>query len=153
MTVHQLRRGRLAPRMLAFLVLIAVIGSAGLAGAAVDRLLVRAREQHASTLPDTGYHPLSSVLRSPTDAQRRAAREQLARQLSLTPGQVPIVDSILDSHAAAFRVLREEIRPRVEMLTSAVRADVEHVLTDTQRERYRALLGGTSTSDSMRASK
>src|SRR5262245_24268808 len=112
MTVYQLRRGRMAPRLLAGLVLAAVIGSAGLAGAAIDRLLVRARDRHVATLPDTAYHPLSSVLRSPTDAQRRAAREQLARALSLTDAQVPVVDSILDSHAIAFRALREEIRPR-----------------------------------------
>jgi hypothetical protein len=154
MTVFTVRRGRIAPRVLALLVLVAVIGSAGLAGAAVDRLLVRARDQHASTLPDTGYHPLSSVLRSPTDAQRRAARDQLARQLSLTADQVPLVDSILDAHGVAFRALREEIRPRVDALTSAVRADVERVLTDAQRTRYRALVGQpVPTPDPARASK
>jgi hypothetical protein len=152
MSLHTYRRGRIRPRVLAALVLLAVIVGAGLAGAAVDRLLLRANER-AATVPDTGFHPLSSVLRSPTDVQRRAARAQLARQLGLSAEQIPVIDSILDARAVDFSALREDIRPRVEALTLAVRADVEHVLTEAQRVTYRALVGPATNDDSTSASR
>jgi len=136
-------------RMLAIVVLIAVTIASAILGAAVDRGWVRAHPE-ASLLPDTAYHPLSSILRSPTDDDRKKARQQLAAELGLNAAQTARVDSILDAHAAEFRALREEIRPRVEDLTRAVRSDVESVLTSAQRLRYRALLGTQMLSDSAR---
>ena len=141
------------PRTLASIVIVCVVIGAGMAGAAADRILLRAHDR-AATLPDTGFHPLSAFLRSPTEEERRRVRSQLARDLSLSADQAKVVDSILDAHAIEFRALREEIRPRVETLTNAVRRDVERALTPEQRDHYRALLGPAAPgSDSIRASR
>ncbi len=65
------------------------------------------------------------------------------------------MDSVLDAHSPDFRQLREEIRPRVDQITSVVRADIERVLTPGQRARYRRLLGeqGGAPRDSTRTPK
>jgi Spy/CpxP family protein refolding chaperone len=88
---------------------------------------------------DTGFHPLSSVLRSPTPEERRRLRGQLSRELALTPAQDSAIDAIMMQRAGQFSALREEIRPRVERLVSDVRADMEQVLTPQQREQFRRL--------------
>src|SRR5262249_30226321 len=136
---------RAGTRRVAIVVLSAIAVGGVFVGMALDRWLVRPR---ASTLayPDTTFHPVSSLLRSPTDSERKLIRAQLAEALELTPQQAVLVDSILDTHTASFRQLREEIRPRVEALTSSVRADVEGVLTPEQRARYRKLLGQSVSS-------
>lgn len=136
-------RTPIPPRRIAIVVLLAMVIAGGVVGAAVDRLVVRAHAG-ASVYADTSFHPISSLLRSPTDEERRQRRTQLADELRLTPAQALVVDSILDAHAAEFRQLREQIRPRVEQLTTTVRADVERALTPEQRDRYRKLLGQTT---------
>lgn len=134
---------RLPPRALAAGVLATLAVASGLVGAAIDRLVVRARVS-AAIVGDTSFHPLSSALRSPTDADRKQVMDELTRQLSLTPLQVAHIDSIMTSRAGEFRNLREEIRPRVEQLVGAVHADIEQVLTPPQRDQYRRLHGEPS---------
>lgn len=142
------RRGalRLPPRAVAVTVLSAVALSCAVAGAAADRMFLRSGG-FMLTLPDTGYHPLSSILRSPTDDERRTVRARLANELNLSTVQAATVDSILNAHTMEFRSLREEIRPRVEQLTHSVRADVERVLTAEQRVLYRRFLGERDDAD------
>jgi Spy/CpxP family protein refolding chaperone len=108
------------------------------AGVAIDRLLLGPRTQTA-VFPDTGFHPLSSALRSPTPEERRRLRAELTRQLGLTPSQDSAFEAIMMQRAGEFSALREEIRPRVERLVSDVRSDMEQVLTPAQRERFRRL--------------
>ncbi len=67
-------------RWLAIGVLGALVIGSALAGAAIDRLLPHER-QGAVGLPDTAFHPIESILRSPTAADRRAIRAELTRQL------------------------------------------------------------------------
>ncbi len=52
-----------------------MLASAG-AGAVLDRFLV---SQRPPVLRDNRFHPLSSLLRSPTDAERRQLRSELDR--------------------------------------------------------------------------
>jgi hypothetical protein len=125
-------------RRLAALTMVALALASAIVGAALDRLLVRVRSA-PSVLADSGFHPLVSILRSPTDEERRRVRAQLASDLGLSPRQARSVDSVFDAHAGEFRALREEIRPRVEQLTSSVRRDVEKFLTPAQRTRYQQL--------------
>lgn len=143
------RRGAvsLPPRTTAVAVIAAIAIASALAGFAADRLVLKSRGV-ALTLPDTGFHRLSSILRSPTDEERRRLRAQLATELNLTTAQAHVVDSIMDAHTGEYRQLRDEIRPRVEQLTTAVRSDVERVLTPEQRDRYRQLSGRPATPDS-----
>lgn len=135
---------RLPARSQAILVLCAVAVGAALGGAAVDRMMHRPSAPGIA-LPDTTYHPISSILRSPSEADRRAIRAELTRQLQLTPQQADTIDSIMNRRAGQFRALRAEIRPRVQQLVDDVHASIDQVLTPAQRERFRRL---KSTSDS-----
>ena len=125
-------------RVLAAVVIIAIIGASVVAGVAIDRVLLR-RQSTPAMFPDTGFHPLSSALRSPTPEERRRIRADLSRELALTPAQDSAIDAIMMQRAGEFSALREEIRPRVERLVSDVRSDMEQVLTPPQRERFRRL--------------
>jgi len=128
----------LPARALAVIVISAIILASVVAGVAIDRVLLRAPAA-PTMLADTGFHPLSSALRSPTPEERRRLRNELARELSLTPAQDSAFDAIMMQRAGEFSALREEIRPRVERLVSDVRSDMEQVLTPAQRERFRRL--------------
>src|SRR5260370_32356931 len=120
--------GQVPPRSLAIAVICALVVASAMAGVAVDRIVLRAR---ATTLilADTGFHPISSILRTPTPEQRRALRTALEKELRLTDAQIPAVESIFDAHTQDFRALRQEIRPKVERLVDSPRADNERVLT------------------------
>jgi Spy/CpxP family protein refolding chaperone len=125
-------------RALAMVVILAIIGASVVAGVAIDRVLLGRRAAPAM-FPDTGFHPLSSALRSPTPEERRRLRAELSQELALTPAQDSAIDAIMMQRAGEFSALREEIRPRVERLVSDVRSDMEQVLTPSQRERFRRL--------------
>ncbi|MGA9838171.1 MAG: hypothetical protein WBQ26_12705 [Gemmatimonadaceae bacterium] len=125
-------------RWVAVAVLCALALGSGFAGAALDRLVLRARPSPIA-FPDTSFHPIESILRSPTAADRRAIRAELTRQLHLTPVQADSIDSIMNRRSGEFRALREEMRPRVQQLVDDVHASIEGVLTPEQRERFRRI--------------
>jgi Spy/CpxP family protein refolding chaperone len=125
-------------RWVAALVLVATIVVGVVGGIAIDRLLLSPKAAPVM-LADSGFHPLSSALRSPTPTERRRIRAELSRELQLTPAQDSAFDAIMMQRAGQFSALREEIRPRVERLVSDVRSDMEQVLTPEQRERFRKL--------------
>jgi hypothetical protein len=125
-------------RPLAVVVICAIVLASAFAGVAVDRIVLR-RSQVAPVFPDTGFHPLSSALRTPTLEDRRRLRAELTRELGLTAAQDSAVDAIMTRRAGEFSALRDEIRPRVEQLVANVRGDVEQLLTPAQREQYRRL--------------
>ena len=126
------------PRFLAVVVLCALALGSGLAGVAVDRMLLRPAAPVVS-FPDTSFHPIESILRSPTDVDRRAIRRELTQKLSLTPAQADTIDSIMNRRSGEFRALRAELRPRVQGLVDSVHASIEQVLTPAQRELFRRM--------------
>ena len=128
---------RPSTRARAIIALVVLVVASAFAGAAADRAIVRAAQTNA--IYDTTFHPLSSILRSPTAADRLQYREQLKRALNLSAGQDSAIDRIMSERAGEFTALREELRPRVDHLVSGVRADIEGVLTDRQRNQFRAL--------------
>lgn len=132
------RRLQVPARSLAVVVMAAILVAGIVAGVAIDRMLL-ARGARTAVFPDTGFHPLSSALRSPTPEERRRIRAELTRQLALTPSQDSAFEAIMMQRAGEFSALREEIRPRVERLVSDVRSDMEQVLTPAQREQFRRL--------------
>ena len=129
---------RMPARPLAILVITALVLASAIAGVALDRVLLRPMPQ-TPILADSGFHPLSSALRSPTTEDRRRFRAELSRELVLSPAQDSALDAIMTQRAGEFSALREEIRPRVERLVADVRRDLEQVLTPDQRERFRRL--------------
>jgi len=128
---------KLPPRWVAAIVIGAIVAASVVAGVAIDQVLLR--PTRPLVFSDTGFHPLSSVLRSPTPEERRRIRSDLSRELNLTTAQDSAFDAIMMQRAGEFSALREEIRPRVERLVSDVRSDMEQVLTPQQRERFRQL--------------
>ena len=134
--MRPLSRVNVPARSLAVIVIAATIVASIVAGVAIDRVLLRSAP---TVLGDTGFHPLSSALRSPTPQERRRIRQELAKELNLTPAQDSAIDAIMMQRAGEFSALREEIRPRVERLVSDVRSDMEQVLTPAQRERFRRM--------------
>ena len=123
-------------------VIVAVAIASGLAGAAMDRTYIKHSMRFVG---DTGFHPISSILRAPTDAERKQFRTELAEALTLTPEQSRVIDSITSSHVGQFDDLRSMMRPRIEGLVNAVRTDIEKVLTPAQRTMYRQLQGRSTT--------
>jgi Spy/CpxP family protein refolding chaperone len=119
------------------IVIAGIVAASVVAGVAIDRVLLRGSSP--PVFADTAFHPLSSVLRSPTPEERRRLRGQLSRELNLTTAQDSAFDAIMMQRAGEFSALREEIRPRVERLVSDVRSDMEQVLTPEQRARFRQL--------------
>jgi hypothetical protein len=123
-------------RTMAVATLLAVAVGSALAGAAIDRAYM---QRALRFVGDTGFHPISSSLRAPTDADRQRIRAELSQTLSLTADQNRLIDSIMNQRAGQFDHLRETIRPQVETLLGALRSDIETVLTPDQRVRYRQL--------------
>jgi hypothetical protein len=128
-------------KTVAILTFVLVGVGCALAGAAVDRAYVHRAVRFVG---DTTFHPISSALRTPSDADRQRYRSELSSELSLTPAQNHLVDSILDHRAGQFEALRNELRPRVDSMVNAVRREIDAVLTPEQRARYRALQGSTA---------
>jgi Spy/CpxP family protein refolding chaperone len=135
-------------RSRAVIVIAAIVVGSIAAGIAIDRVLLR-RPAPVAVFADSGFHPLSSALRSPTPLERRRLRTELSRELGLTPAQDSAIDAIMMQRAGQFSALREEIRPRVERLVSDVRSDMEQVLTPAQRERFRQLQARRGTAERM----
>src|SRR3954469_7601821 len=125
-------------KAVAIVTLVLVAAGSALAGAAVDRAYVHPSMRFVG---DTTFHPISSALRTPSDADRQRYRAELTSALSLTVEQSRVVDSILDQRSSQFEGLRSAIRPRVDSLVTAVRHDIDAILTPAQRDRYRALQG------------
>ncbi|HTE45438.1 MAG TPA: hypothetical protein VK636_09365 [Gemmatimonadaceae bacterium] len=128
---------RSSTRARAIFALLALVFASGVIGATIDRAV--ARNTRLDALHDTAFHPLSSLVRAPTAVDRAQYRAQLSRALDLSTSQDSAIDRIMSRRSGEFSALREEIRPRVEHLVGDVRADIEKVLTDTQREAFRAL--------------
>jgi hypothetical protein len=128
-----LGRIEMQARAVAVIVIAAIVLASIVAGVAIDRVLFK-RSSTPTMFADTGFHPLSSALRSPTPEERRRLRLELARELNLTAAQDSAIDAIMMQRAGQFSALREEIRPRVERLVLDVRSDMEQVLTPPQRE-------------------
>lgn len=131
-------------RVMAIAVIIAVAVAGAFGGAAIDRTYMH---RAMRLVGDTTFHPISSTLRAPTEADRRRYRAELSEALALSASQNIVVDSILTSRSGQFDALRASIRPQVETLIAAVRSDIETVLTPEQRVTYRKLRGDVPVTD------
>ncbi|HSG81654.1 MAG TPA: hypothetical protein VLC48_05355 [Gemmatimonadota bacterium] len=103
----------------------------GVAGASVDRLLVRpnatadARERRSAD----------------DERDRRGGYiDWLAAELQLSDEQRVEVEAIVQRHQELLSDVWREMRPRYEELREQARADIKAVLTQEQLEAYEALL-------------
>jgi hypothetical protein len=78
---------------------------------------------------------------APRSGRGPAAMAQfLARRLDLSPAQQDSVQAILVRSNAQQQAMWREVRPRFDSLRSAVRAEINALLTPAQQERHQRLL-------------
>jgi hypothetical protein len=76
--------------------------------------------------------------KNPSD--RGAMRRFLAEELSLTPTQRVAVDSILDKRHRDMSVVIAPVKPRLDSIRDAARAEVNKLLDEKQRRRFQKLI-------------
>lgn len=83
-----------------------------------------------------------------TSAGRRSYAGRLQAELMLSAEQRDSVAAILARREEQMHIIWEGVRPRFDSLRTAIRGEIMALLTDDQRELYRALI---ERSDSARA--
>jgi hypothetical protein len=110
--------------LLAALVLLLALVVGGLAGVAVDRLVLLPRMFHG---PGFEHHG-----RPPRD---REFRDRFAREVGLSPEQEIRIDSIMDRRGRELRAVRGTVQPRLDSIITRTRREIDAVLTPEQRKK------------------
>ena len=76
--------------------------------------------------------------KNPSD--RGAMRRFLAEELKLTPTQRVAVDSILDKRHRDMSVVIAPVKPRLDSIRNAARAEINKLLDEKQRRRFQKLI-------------
>ncbi len=112
---------------LALLLVVLLMG--GVAGVAVDRMLVGERTAVGNRDHRDGGRD-----------HRRSYIDWLAAELELTDDQHADIELLLDEYREQVSAQWHEMRPRFEEFRAQFRAEVREVLTQEQIEAYEALL-------------
>lgn len=107
-------------KVLALVFLVGTLVVGGAVGFTVDRLLVK------------------DVCRSASD--RVGLREYLGERLDLTLAQRAAVDSILDKRHRDMSAVIAPVRPRLDSIRIAARAEIFKLLDERQRPRFQRLI-------------
>jgi Spy/CpxP family protein refolding chaperone len=110
---------------MAVLVLVLVAFAGGLAGVALDRLVLL---PHMFGDPGFGHGPG----RGPHDREFRA---RIAKELGLSPEQQIRIDSIMDRRGRELRAVRTQLQPTLDSIITRTRRQVDLVLTPEQRKK------------------
>src|SRR5919206_3990795 len=71
---------------------------------------------------------------------RGALRRYLAEELALTPTQRVAVDSILDKRHRDMSAVIAPVKPTLDSIRNAARAEINKLLDETQRRRFQKLV-------------
>lgn len=111
---------------IAGIVLLLVAVSGGIAGVAVDRLVLMPhmfrgghREHHDGRGPPRDH----------------GVRDRIGRELGLSPEQQTRVDSIMDREMHGVHDVRAEVQPRLDSIVARTRRELDAVLTPEQRKK------------------
>ena len=139
---------RLAPGLLAALVMTAMFAVGVASGIAIDHRLLHPRPPRAFGRGDGGRPSFvpGATIRGP--GQRAGSRgplperafDQFARDLALTPVQRAAVDSVMRHQFTEANAVREAMWPRMRAVVDETRHKVDSLLTPEQRDRYHVLL-------------
>ena len=111
--------------LIAGLVLVLAALSGGIAGVAVDRLLLLPHMFHGwQGDRHDGRGP------PPDDFRRRMGRE-----LGLAPDQQTRVDSIMERQMRGVREVRATVQPQLDSIVARTRRELDSVLTPDQRKK------------------
>lgn len=122
-------------RRVAILVLLLVALAAGLAGVAVDRLVLLPR--HAAAHGPGGR--AGGPMRRPPHEREREFRDRMARELELSDSQRVRIDSLMEQQLREVRAVRQATEPRLDSIIEGTRSRIDSILTAAQREKARAM--------------
>ena len=111
--------------LLAALVILLAAVSGGLAGVAVDRMVLLPHMFRGPGGPHDGRGP-------PHDHD---FRQRFAREIGLTADQQVRVDSIMDREIKGIHAVRSEVQPRLDSIITRTRRELDSVLTPEQRKK------------------
>jgi hypothetical protein len=114
-----------APLVAALVLLLAILAG-GLAGIALDRLVLLPRMFHRAGF-EQGMRRLP-----PRD---REFRNRFAREVGLTPQQQIRIDSIMDRQGRELRAVRGQAQPQLDSIIQRTRRELDAVLTPDQRQK------------------
>jgi hypothetical protein len=124
MTVPSTRPQVSSPWIAGLVILLAAI-SGGIAGVAVDRLLL---------LPHM-FHGGPGERHGRGGPPGEDFRKRFARELGLTADQKSRVDSIMDREMRGVREVRATVQPRLDSMIARTRRELDSVLTPEQRKK------------------
>ncbi len=127
MTISSSPRLTGTPWFAGLVILLAAI-SGGIAGVAVDRLVL-----------------LPHLFRGPGERHEHRGppgddfRRRFGREIGLTPEQQARVDSIMDREMRGVHEVRAAVQPRLDSIVARTRKELDAVLTPEQREKAEAM--------------
>lgn len=113
--------------LLAVLVLLLAGFAGGVAGIAMDRLVLLPR-----MFGGPGFHRHGPGGPPPRD---REFRERFAREVGLSPEQQIRIDSIMDRQGRELRAVRSKVQPQLDSIITRTRRELDSVLTPEQRKK------------------
>jgi Spy/CpxP family protein refolding chaperone len=125
-------------RLVAVLVLLLVALGGGLAGVAIDRLVLLPRYFG-------GRPPLGHLMGGPTGRpapqdREREFRDRMASELGLSESQRVRIDSLMEGQLREVRAIREQARPGLDSILVRTRRRIDSILTPEQREKAQAMV-------------
>jgi Spy/CpxP family protein refolding chaperone len=119
-------------RARAALVIAAIAIGCALAGAGIDRWVVRHAPRRGRGGPAGAF--------SPEVAARRRVEmlERMTKDLTLTPTQRAAIDSIMQRTDSALYVVRRETEPRLRQIFDSSRVQISARLDSAQRVKFAA---------------
>ena len=115
-------------RKTAITVLLLVALAGGLAGIALDRLVLLPRADHGFAHGPRGHSP-----------RDREFRRRFSHDIGLSADQQTRVDSIMDRRGRELRAIRRQVQPQLDSIISHTRRELDSVLTPEQRAKAEEL--------------
>ena len=119
-------------RRTAGLIMLLIALGGGLAGVALDRLVL---------LP---WHfrdrPFGPDGRGGPMGMEHRARDRFAHELGLSDSQRVRIDSLMERQMRELREVRGEVQPRLDSILTQTRRSIDSILTPAQREKAQALM-------------
>ncbi|MFN8651658.1 MAG: hypothetical protein U0133_07130 [Gemmatimonadales bacterium] len=117
-------------RRTAVLLMFLVVLGGGIAGIAIDRLVLLPWHFSGRMGPGRG---------APEGMERRG-RDRFARELGLSDSQRVRIDSLLERQMTELRAVRGEVQPRLDSILAQTRRSIDSILTPEQREKAQQLM-------------
>lgn len=113
------------PKSLAMIFLLGAFLTGSAVGYAVDRALT---------------HPAPVLAQGDRATDEQAMRDELAKELKLSPSQRVIIDSVFDWRKASYREISKLYRPAFDSVRDSARVLMMNTMDSTQISAFKALI-------------